>query len=134
LPREIVIVGDEPYYEKASMGMQKYEHLVRVGGEDEFFEHVRGRPVFPVEKDHATVGLWEVEAFPRDVVFVLGSERAGLPESMIRRSLEAGGTVVGIPMFGVNHSYPVAVAAGMVLADWARRRYRVTNPDERLPR
>jgi tRNA G18 (ribose-2'-O)-methylase SpoU len=134
LPREIVIVGDEPYYEKASMGMQKYEHLVRVEDEDAFFDHVRGRPVWAVEKDHATIGLFDVEAFPRDVVFVLGSERAGLPESMIARALAEGGAVVGTPMFGVNHSYPVAVAAGMVLADWARRRYRVTNSNERPAR
>jgi len=26
-------------------------------------------------------------------------------------------------MYGVNHSFPVAVAAGIVMAEWARRRY-----------
>jgi hypothetical protein len=26
-------------------------------------------------------------------------------------------------MYGVNHSLPVAVAAGIVLSDWARHRY-----------
>jgi tRNA G18 (ribose-2'-O)-methylase SpoU len=31
--------------------------------------------------------------------------------------------VVAIPMYGINHSYPVAVAAGMAMAEWARRRY-----------
>jgi hypothetical protein len=25
-------------------------------------------------------------------------------------------------MYGINHSYPVAIAAGMVLCEWARRR------------
>ncbi len=34
--------------------------------------------------------------------------------------------MVGIPMYGVNHSFPVAVAAGIVLSDWARRRANVT--------
>jgi len=29
--------------------------------------------------------------------------------------------VIAIPMYGINHSYPVAVAAGMVLCEWARR-------------
>lgn len=120
LPREIVIVGDAPYYPKASMGMQKYEHVVTVADEAAFFAHVEGRPIWSVEKDAATVGLWEVEAFPSDVVLVFGSERFGLPRSILDRS----DAVVGIPMFGVNHSYPVAVAAGIVLAEWARRRYR----------
>lgn len=120
LPREIIIIGDAPYYPKASMGMHKYEHLTTVADDDAFFAHVGGRPLWSIEKDHATIGLFEVDAYPRDVVLVFGSERAGLPESILSKS----NAVVGIPMFGVNHSYPVSVAAGMVLCDWARRRYR----------
>ncbi len=124
LPREIVIVGDAPYYAKASMGMHKFERIVTVDDEDAFFAHVDGRPIWSIEKDHATVGLWEVESFPRDVVLVLGSERFGVPRSILDRS----DAIVGIPMFGVNHSYPVAVAAGIVFAEWARRRYRGDAP------
>lgn len=120
LPREIIIIGDAPYYPKASMGMHKYEHLVTVGDDDAFFAHVAGRPIWSVEKDAATIGLWDVPSFPRDVVLVFGSERAGLPKSILDRS----DAVLGIPMFGVNHSYPVTVAAGIVIAEWARRRYR----------
>lgn len=130
LPREIVIVGDAPYYEKASMGMQKFEQLVRVPDDDAFFAHVAGRPVWSVEKDHATVGLWDVERFPEDVVLVFGSERFGLPASILDRS----DAVVGIPMFGVNHSYPVAVAAGIVMAEWARRHYRANSSGDRHER
>ncbi len=29
--------------------------------------------------------------------------------------------VIGIPIYGVNHSLPVAVAAGIVMHEWARR-------------
>jgi len=54
------------------------------------------------------------------VVFVFGSERAGLSASFVARADE----VIGIPMYGVNHSFPVAVAAGIVMHEWARRRYR----------
>lgn len=118
LPREIVIVGDAPYYEKASMGMEKYEQIVRLPDLPSFFAHVAGRPIWSIEKDHATVGLYDVERFPDDVVLVLGSERFGLPTEIIA----ASAVVVGIPMYGVNHSFPVAVAAGIVLSDWARRR------------
>ena len=120
LVREIVIVGDAPYYEKASMGMQHFESIVRVPDEDRFFAHVAGRPVWSIEKDHATIDLYDVTAYPPDVVLVVGSERAGLPQSIVDRSAQ----VIGIPMYGVNHSFPVTVAAGIVLSDWARRRYR----------
>src|SRR6478609_5249950 len=70
LVREIVIVGDAPYYEKASMGMEKYETIVRVPDEAAFFAHVAGRPVWAVEKDHARTNIYAVGAFPDDVVLV----------------------------------------------------------------
>ena len=57
---------------------------------------------------------------PPGVVLLFGSERFGLPRELIDRADE----VVGIPMYGVNHSFPVAVAAGIVMHEWARRRYR----------
>lgn len=123
LPREIVIIGDAPYYPKASMGMHKYEQLVTLPtseDDDAFFAHIAGRPLWAIEKDHATIGLFDIDAYPRDVVLVFGSERAGLPQTILSKS----NAIVGIPMFGVNHSYPVSVAAGMVMCDWARRRYR----------
>jgi tRNA G18 (ribose-2'-O)-methylase SpoU len=120
LPREIVIVGRAPYYEKASMGMQKYETIVTVDDEASFLSHVSGRPIWSVEKERATIGLYDVGAYPKGVVFVFGSERFGLPASILDRSDE----IVGIPMHGVNHSFPVSVAAGIVLSDWGRRRYR----------
>ncbi len=36
--------------------------------------------------------------------------------------LAACSGVLAIPMYGINHSYPVAIAAGMVMCEWARRR------------
>jgi tRNA G18 (ribose-2'-O)-methylase SpoU len=119
LVREIIIIGDGPWYEKASMGMQRYEQVVSVADPEAFFAHAAGRPVWSVERDHATVSLYGIAAYPPDVVLVFGSERAGLPVDIIDRSA----SVVGIPMYGVNHSFPVAVAAGIVLSDWARRHY-----------
>ncbi len=119
LAREIFVVGDAPYYEKASMGMEKYETVVRVKDDAELFDRVSGRPVWAIEKDHARRSLYAVERFPRDVVFLLGSERAGLPAEVVARADD----VIGIPMYGVNHSFPVAVAAGIVMNEWARQRY-----------
>ena len=55
---------------------------------------------------------------PRDLVFLFGSENEGIPAAL----LGACDTVVAIPMYGINHSYPVAIAAGMVMCEWARRK------------
>lgn len=72
-----------------------------------------------VEKDHARRSVCAVERFPRDVVFVFGSERFGVPQEVVDHADE----VVGIPIYGVNHSLPVTVAAGIVMHEWARRRF-----------
>ncbi len=120
LVREILVIGEAPYYPKASMGMHRYENVVHLRDDDAFRAHVKDRPIWSVEKDHATVDLYDVEAYPRDVVLVLGSERFGLPQTILEKSER----VIGIPMYGINHSFPVTVAAGIVLSDWARRRYR----------
>lgn len=117
LVREIFLVGTEPYYERASMGMQRYEHIVTCPDEKAFLEAVGERPIVSVERDHAQTTLWQID-YPRDVVLLFGSENDGIPESLLR----ASHAVVAIPMYGVNHSYPVAIAAGMVLCEWARRR------------
>ena len=34
LVREIFLIGTEPYYEKAAMGMQKYETIIECSDED----------------------------------------------------------------------------------------------------
>jgi tRNA G18 (ribose-2'-O)-methylase SpoU len=120
LAREIIVIGREPYYEKASMAMEKYETISPVDDEAAFLDYVAGRPVWAVEKDHARIAITAVTEFPRDVVLLFGSERAGLPLSLIERADE----VVGIPMYGVNHSFPVTVAAGIAMHEWARRKYR----------
>ena len=119
LVREIIFVGTEPHYEKASMGMEKYESIVRVTDTDSFYAHAAGRPVYAIEKDQATRSLYDPQPFPTDVIFLFGSERFGLPLEAIARA----DATLGIPMYGVNHSFPVAVAAGMVLGEWGRRRY-----------
>jgi len=49
----------------------------------------------------------------------MGNEDSGLGDTI----LNAAHSIVGIPMFGVNHSYPVSVASGIAMAEWTRRHY-----------
>ncbi|AKT43184.1 TrmH family RNA methyltransferase [Chondromyces crocatus] len=116
LAREIILIGSEPYYERAAMGMQKYENIVEHPDEDSFLSAIEGRHLIGVERDHAKQTLWEA-SFPSGLVFLLGSENDGIPPAL----LAACHDVIAIPMYGINHSYPVAIAAGMVMCEWARR-------------
>ena len=121
LPREILLIGSEPWYERAAMGMQRYENIVELPDTAAFLDYVRERnlSLTVFEKDAATVGLWEA-AMPEDAVLVFGNEDSGVSDEILRVATE----VVAIPMYGVNHSYPISVAAGIAMAEWARRRYQ----------
>lgn len=116
LVKEIFLIGDEPYYKRASMGMEKYEHIRNVPDEAAFLAEIGDTPLVVLEKDHASQGLWQCD-MPQACCLVFGSEDFGVGEEI----LQAAHTVVGIPMYGINHSYPVTVAAGIAMAEWARR-------------
>jgi tRNA G18 (ribose-2'-O)-methylase SpoU len=121
LVQEIILIGTEPWYERAAMGMQRYENLVEIPTERAFLDRAgaEGWQLSVFEKDHATTGLWEAD-LPEDAVLVFGNENDGVSAAI----LEAAAEVVAIPMYGINHSYPVSVVAGMALTEWARRRYQ----------
>jgi tRNA G18 (ribose-2'-O)-methylase SpoU len=120
LAKEILLIGSEPWYHRAAMGMQRYEHIVEIPTEEAFLARAKdqGWRLVAFEKDHATVGLWDAH-LPEDAVLLFGNEDDGVSEALRAASEQ----VVAIPMFGINHSYPVAVAAGMAMAEWARRHY-----------
>jgi tRNA G18 (ribose-2'-O)-methylase SpoU len=118
LAREILLIGDEPYYERASMGMERFENIVNIPTEAEFLARARDRDqkLVVFEKEEATVDLWRAE-LPEDCMMVFGSEVSGVSPDIIA----AADLVVGIPMYGINHSFPVTVAAGIAMAEWTRR-------------
>ncbi|QQR90094.1 MAG: TrmH family RNA methyltransferase [Myxococcales bacterium] len=121
LVKEIVLIGDAPFYERAAMGMQKYENIVEIPSEEAFLTRAKEEnwKLISFEKDHAQAGLWDAE-IPEDAVLVFGNENDGLSEAIVAQSE----TVVAIPMYGINHSYPITAAASMAMAEWARRYYQ----------
>jgi len=120
LAKEIVLVGAEPWYERAAMGMQRYEHIVELPDEAAFLARAKaeGWKLVVFEREPARHGLWECD-LPDDAVLVFGNEDTGVPPEVVAAAHE----VVAIPMWGVNHSYPITVAAGIAMAEWARRHY-----------
>ena len=120
LVKEVILIGTEPWYERAAMGMQRYENIVELPDESTFLDSVEkeGWPLIAFEKDHANAGLWDA-SIPENAVLVFGNEDDGCSKAI----LDAADQVVAIPMFGINHSYPISVAAGIAMAEWARRYY-----------
>lgn len=120
LVQEIILVGDEPFYQRAAMGMQRYENLVYLPDEEALVSHARQRklPMLVFEREHARVDLWHAD-LPEQCLMVFGSETTGVPETLIATA----DVVVGIPMYGINNSFPVTVAAGIAMAEWTRRHY-----------
>jgi len=118
LVREIVLVGDEPFYERAAMGMDKYENVVCLPSDAALIAWARDRrlPLVVFEREQARVDLWRAD-LPAECLMVFGSETAGISSELIA----AADSVVGIPMYGINNSFPVAVAAGIAMAEWTRR-------------
>ena len=119
--KEILLIGDEDWYRRAAMGMQRYENVIEIADEAAFVAHARSQRWFisALEKDHeAPVGIWDA-ALPEDGVIVVGNEDEGVGATI----LDAADEVIAIPMYGINHSYPMTVAAGIAMAEWARRRY-----------
>ncbi len=119
LAREVVLIGTDPHYEKASMGMEKYEDVVTVPDEAAFLSHLGTRKLWVLEKEAARRPITAVTEFPPDVVLLFGSERFGVPESLLARADE----VLAIETFGVNNSLPLAIAVGITMHEWARRKY-----------
>lgn len=117
LVREVFVVGGESWYAKGSMGMEKYETVRQLGSEEEFLAAVAGRPLYGFERERATASVVSLREFPRGVVLLFGSERFGIPETLLARC----DAVLAVPMYGVNHSLPVTVAAGIAMHEWARR-------------
>jgi len=120
LVREILLIGNERYYERAAMGMSRYENIVELPDEEAFLERARreGWKLTVFEKEVATADLWRAP-LPEECVMVFGSEAEGVPPSIVA----AADQVIAIPMYGINHSFPVTVAAGIAMAEWTRRHY-----------
>lgn len=124
LVNQIVLVGDEPFYERAAMGMQRYENLVFLPDEDAMLAWARERGLKTVafEREPAQVDLWTAD-LPDECLMIFGSETAGIPPEVIEKC----DLVVAIPMFGINNSYPITVAAGIAMAEWTRRYYAASS-------
>lgn len=107
----------DPAAVKASMGALFGLPVAHVDAEEEFFAWAAGHSVAVIATSgKAADSFWDVE-YPRPSVLLLGAEGTGLPG----RLLERGDLLVRIPMAGTAESLNLAVAAGVMLYEMARR-------------
>src|SRR5215213_7271402 len=94
LVKEIVLVGTEPWYERAAMGMQRYENIVLLPDERQLvpWARERGLHLAVFEREQARVDLWRA-ALPEEALLVFGSENEGVSPDIVAAADE----VVGIP-------------------------------------
>ena len=118
LVKEILLIGDAPYYERAAMGMAKYENIRELSDEASLiaFARAEGLPLIVLEKDVASENLWQTP-LPINAILVFGSEDSGVGPELVA----AADRRVAIPMQGINHSFPLAIAAGITMAEWTRQ-------------
>ena len=75
-----------------------------------------GRPLVGLEQTSGSTCLYDY-TFARDTVLVVGNERQGLTDDVLRL-LDA---VVEIPVYGPPHSHNVATATAMALYEYCRQ-------------
>lgn len=124
LAQDIVLVGDEPFYKRAAMGMDRYENLVYLPDDDALVAWAAERdlPLIGFEREAGQEDLWNAP-IPEACVLLFGSENDGIPATLLQRCQH----VVAIPMYGINNSFPITVAAGIAMAEWTRRHYGQRN-------
>jgi RNA methyltransferase, TrmH family len=119
----LVLVGDaadpfDPRAVKASMGSLFVIDVCRAPTLDDLIRWARDRSVALITTSaRAPVELWGADLTP-PLIFLLGSERRGLPPDELAR----GDVAVRIPMAGSASSLNLAVAAGVLLYECRRQR------------
>lgn len=84
---------------------------------DEFIQQAGSfQPLIALELTSESHNLFEVK-LPSQCTFVIGSERYGIPETLLALCQQA----VHIPMYGVNGSMNVTHALAIALFEWRRQ-------------
>jgi len=109
----------ERYYKKATMGARKWEN-VSASTTEQFLEMALegGRNIIAMERRPGlqTINLIHYK-WPENPIMVFGSEKAGVPEPI----LKAARAVVSIPVYGVLNDHNVATSAGITMYDWVSK-------------
>ena len=122
LGNDIILYGHKRFNRVPSIGTYAYsvikhlkfvEEIDTVLGE---YDEVIGCDLI----ENKSVSIWDSTFdYDKKTLFCFGHEQDGLPEALIARCHR----IMHIPMFGVTHSFNVAVSAGIVMNEYVRGIY-----------
>lgn len=122
LVKKIYILDSEGFYEKGTMGNHRFEDIYELPL-NTFIEiskiEKRNLVAFEKRPGFRTTDIRDYQ-YPDNPILVFGSEKVGMPDSIIEY---VGGwdNVVSIPGFGVNNDLNVGVAASIAMFDWIHK-------------
>lgn len=120
--RDVIFVdtphADTQRIRKVSRAMSEKRPHRFISGDEFNAELDRHRPLVALEITSRSEDVFTCD-LPQNATFVIGNERHGIPESILKQCDFA----VHIPMFGINSSMNVATSLGIVLYEWYRRFY-----------
>jgi tRNA G18 (ribose-2'-O)-methylase SpoU len=118
---EFIRVGKRKFDRRAAQGVQNYETIQHFQTWDASLKWMRARNYTIVGVDWIdgySRAIHDIPYYPGHTVFILGSERNGLPQSVVSACDE----VVHIEQFGTIPSLNVAQAATVIMYDWHEKR------------
>lgn len=114
--KRVHIVGRRQWNKRGAMKTDAYLDVVYHGSIEEFLEAVRSKTLVAIDNIGETTPLQDA-VFPRECVFVFGSESNGLSAEMLSRT----NMKVSIPQFGSTRSINVGVASGILMYKWVEQ-------------
>lgn len=132
LIREIILVDIPEFYERATMGTHKWENITHTTLNEFLNRHspwssADNRTVVGFERrpNLETKSLLNFQ-YPENALLCFGSEKTGLPESVIQLAQMHevfGGGLVSIPQFGLQNDMNLANAVSIGVYDWTLKNY-----------
>ncbi len=122
---DVYIVGRRKYDRRSEVGAKNYIHVHRFQTiEPSFFEENKLVPIF-IEQGGASLEEFSFKPYLPGkldegwrVVFVMGSESFGLPQSLLK-ALNA--PILSISQYGIMRSLNVSIAASIVLYEYSKQ-------------
>lgn len=116
-------IGSHKWDRRGALGVHNYENIIHCEDWEAFLNHLRPINYSPIAVDwvpNISKPIHEIEKYEGHPVFILGSERNGVPE-VVRKECKL---TIHIEQFGTIPSMNVAQAAAIIMNDWHEKRRR----------
>lgn len=123
LVKDIYLVDCPKIYEKATMGTHKWENISHLTFEDFSTKFSQNNLVVCERREGLPSENLVTFSYPENPILCFGSEKGGVPQSLVELASNNHGKFVTIPQFGILNDLNLACAAGIVMYDWICKNY-----------